>query len=208
MTNQVAQKRIQAYSGISVETVKAHGSDGQKLMVSLFDRNHDGKLDELEAEHFNSYRFKTEEGKIRMTDINDGTELELIYDNFEKDVLHLYKGVTLNDLERYSFKNEAGESCYFAKIIKAAKTVIDMVTGKVVIEGAKPSGIRCGSNIYGRNIELSVKDSDVSEIHIKNGTLELENTKNRGLIFDSATKVETDGKSVIKADKDSEYDIK
>ena len=79
---------------------------------------------------------------------------------------------------------------------------------RLAIEEAKQAGIRCGSSLWGNNIELSVKDSDVNEININNGTLELENTKNRGLIFDSATKVKTDGKSTIKADKDSEYDIK
>ena len=143
-----------------------------------------------------------------MTNINNGTELELIYDNFEEDVLHLYKGKPLNRLNSYLFKNEAGENCYFSKLTDAVKTIIDMVTGKVAIEGAKPARIRCGSSLWGNNIELSVKDSDVNEININNGTLELENTKNRGLIFDSATKVKTDGKSTIKADKDSEYDIK
>ncbi len=208
MTNVAAQERVQAYAGMSVETVKAQGSEGQKLMVSLFDKNQDGKLDKQEAEHFNNYRFKTEEGKIRMTNINNGTELELIYDNFEEDVLHLYKGKPLNRLNSYLFKNEAGENCYFSKLTDAVKTIIDMVTGKVAIEGAKPARIRCGSSLWGNNIELSVKDSDVNEININNGTLELENTKNRGLIFDSATKVKTDGKSTIKADKDSEYDIK
>ena len=208
MTNVAAQERVQAYAGMSVETVKAQGSEGQKLMVSLFDKNQDGKLDKQEAEHFNNYRFKTEEGKIRMTNINNGTELELIYDNFEEDVLQLYKGKPLNRLNSYLFKNEAGENCYFSKLTGAVKTVIDMVTGKVAIEEAKPAGIRCGSSLWGNNIELSVKDSDVNEININNGTLELENTKNRGLIFDSATKVKTDGKSTIKADKDSEYDIK
>lgn len=208
MTNVAAQERVQAYAGMSVETVKAQGSEGQKLMVSLFDKNQDGKLDKQEAEHFNNYRFKTEEGKIRMTNINNGTELELIYDNFEEDVLHLYKGKPLNRLNSYIFKNEAGENCYFSKLTDAVKTIIDMVTGKVAIEGAKPARIRCGSSLWGNNIELSVKDSDVNEININNGTLELENTKNRGLIFDSATKVKTDGKSTIKADKDSEYDIK
>ena len=72
MTNVAAQERVQAYAGMSVETVKAQGSEGQKLMVSLFDKNQDGKLDKQEAEHFNNYRFKTEEGKIRMTNINNG----------------------------------------------------------------------------------------------------------------------------------------
>lgn len=38
MTNVAAQERVQAYAGMSVETVKAQGSEGQKLMVSLFDK--------------------------------------------------------------------------------------------------------------------------------------------------------------------------
>ena len=208
MTNLAIQERIQAYAGMSVETVKAQGSEGQKLMVSLFDKNQDGKLDKQEAEHFNNYRFKTEEGRIKMTDINDGSELELIYDNFEEDVLHTYNGKPLNRLHNYLFKNKAGEDCYFAKLTGAVKTVIDMVNGKVTVEGAKPSGIGSGSSLWGNNIELTVKNSDVEEIHIKNGSLKLENTKDKGLIFDSAVKVETDGKSTIKADKESDYDIK
>ena len=208
MTNLVIQERIQAYAGMSVETVKARGSEGQKLMVSLFDKNQDGKLDKQEAEHFNNYRFKTEEGRIKMTDINDGSELELIYDNFEEDVLHTYNGKPLNRLHNYLFKNKAGEGCYFAKLTGAVKTVIDMVNGKVSVEGAKPSGIGSVSSLWGNNIELTVKNSDVEEIHIKNGSLKLENTKDKGLIFDSAVKVETDGKSTIKADKESDYDIK
>lgn len=208
MTKLVAQERIQAYAGMSVETVKAQGSEGQKLMVSLFDKNQDGKLDKQEAEHFNNYRFKTEEGRIKMTDINDGSELELIYDNFEEDVLHTYNGKPLNRLHNYLFKNKAGEGCYFAKLTGAVKTVIDMVNGKVSVEGAKPSGIGSVSSLWGNNIELTVKNSDVEEIHIKNGSLKLENTKDKGLIFDSAVKVETDGKSTIKADKESDYDIK
>lgn len=208
MTNLAIQERIQAYAGMSVETVKAQGSEGQKLMVSLFDKNQDGKLDKQEAEHFNNYRFKTEEGRIKMTDINDGSELELIYDNFEEDVLHTYNGKPLNRLHNYLFKNKAGEGCYFAKLTGAVKTVIDMVNGKVSVEGAKPSGIGSVSSLWGNNIELTVKNSDVEEIHIKNGSLKLENTKDKGLIFDSAVKVETDGKSTIKADKESDYDIK
>ena len=164
MTNLVIQERIQAYAGMSVETVKARGSEGQKLMVSLFDKNQDGKLDKQEAEHFNNYRFKTEEGRIKMTDINDGSELELIYDNFEEDVLHTYNGKPLNRLHNYLFKNKAGEGCYFAKLTGAVKTVIDMVNGKVSVEGAKPSGIGSVSSLWGNNIELTVKNSDVEEI--------------------------------------------
>ena len=110
MTNLVIQERIQAYAGMSVETVKAQGSEGQKLMVSLFDKNQDGKLDKQEAEHFNNYRFKTEEGRIKMTDINDGSELELIYDNFEEDVLHTYNGKPLNRL-----RSAAATASFFSR---------------------------------------------------------------------------------------------
>ncbi len=207
MTTKVAQERIQTHAGMSVETVKRNGSEGQKLMVMLFDSNRDGILDKREAEHFNRYRFTTEEGKISMTNIENGDVLELKYDNFEEDVLHLYKGEPLNYPHDFTFKNKDGKSCYFSKLTRAAKTVIDMVTGKVTIEGAKPAGMRCPSNIYGRNIELTVKDSDVEEISITNSKLNLENTKDEGIIFDSATKVQTDEKSTIKADTDSKYEV-
>ena len=48
------QARLEIYEGITVETVKQKGSDGQKMMVSLFDQNRDGVLDEREAAYFNS----------------------------------------------------------------------------------------------------------------------------------------------------------
>ena len=54
---------------------------------------------------------------------------------------------------------------------------------------------------------LPVKDSDVEEISITNSKLNLENTKDEGIIFDSATKVQTDEKSTIKADTDSKYEV-
>ena len=57
-------KRIQIYEGMEVATVKKKGSDGQKLMASLFDTNGDGIYSKGEAAYFNKHDFKTENGKI------------------------------------------------------------------------------------------------------------------------------------------------
>lgn len=200
------QARLEIYEGITVETVKQKGSDGQKMMVSLFDQNRDGVLDEREAAYFNSCNFKVEEGKITMYENkNDGTKniLELKYDNFEEDILNEYNGHPLNSPHHFNFKNNKGESCAFAKLAQATKTCIDMITGKVTIEGVKEGDTWIGAN----NVDLTVKNSDINEIKISGGSLKLENTKDETILWDRETTIVTDGKTTIEADKNSKYKI-
>ena len=191
-------------NGMNVETVKKNGSDGQKLMAPLFDRNQDGVYDKNEAELFNKYRFKTEDGKITLFRYyNDGSRqiTEIKYDNFEEDVLSMYNGEPLNQLHRFNFKNDKGEDCFFSSLAKYTKAVIDMVKGTVHVENAD------GGSIRGNNVELTLKDSDLEEVSIRNGSLNLGNMKNATLLWDSATRVSADGNSIINADENSNIEV-
>lgn len=205
MANKVKeQARVQICAGMTVQTVKRNGSDGQKLMAPLFDNNHDGVYSKQEAEHFNSYDFKTEDGKITIFSKNpDGSKqvTEIKYDNFEGDVFHTFNGETLNRLGSYTFKDDKGKSCFFSCIGNYAKAVIDMVKGTVQITNGK-----C-HNINGRNIELTIEDSDLERVGILKSKLNLQNTKDVGLFFDSATKVEAGGESIVNNDNASKVEI-
>lgn len=199
------QARVQIYEGMTVEAVKKNGSEGQKLMAPLFDLNQDGRYDANEAEQFNSYNFTTEKGKITLYENNnDGSRqiTEIKYDNFEEDVLCMYEGEPLNALDRFLFKNDKGEDCYFAKFAKYTKAVIDMIKGTAQVENAK------GSYILGNGIELTIKDSDLEKIRLYNGKLNLQNVKDKGLIWDSATQIDADGKTIVEADAESKVEVK
>ena len=65
-----AQPRLQIREGMSVEDVRKHGSEGQKLAASLFDTDgaymdsnnnwvKDGILNKKEAEYFNRFNFSS-----------------------------------------------------------------------------------------------------------------------------------------------------
>ena len=191
------QARVQIYEGMSVETVKRNGSDGQKLMASLFDLDKDGKYDAAEAEAFNNCNFKTEKGKITMYNRSGyGPEVtELKYDDYDKDIAQ-------NEPDIFNFKNDKGEDCYFASMGNFIKVVIDMIKGKVHVEGGENGAL------YMNNVELTVKNSDLETISTTNSKINLQNVKDEGLLWDSATEVETDGKSIINADADSKIEIK
>lgn len=62
MTNQQIkpQAKLNLYEGISVETVKQQGSDGQKIAVPLFDTDGNGKIEGRELDRMNRCTFKSE----------------------------------------------------------------------------------------------------------------------------------------------------
>lgn len=201
------QPRVQIYEGMSVETVRKSGSEGQKLMAPLFDTDQDGKFDKYEAEAFNNCNFKTEKGKITIYNRSGyGTEItELKYDNYEEDILGSGKqGKAYNNPDMFHFKNDKGEHCYFSSIGNFAKVVIDMIKGKVHVEG----GNQAAFGLYTNNIELTAKNSDLEYITANNSKLNLQNVKDKGLLWDSATEVETDSKTIVNADDNSKVDVK
>ena len=84
--------------------------------------------------------------------------------------------------------------------MESIKRTIDLVNGKVTVEGAK-------GNLYGRNIDLTVKNSDIDKIGINGGKVKLQNVKDKGLIHDSATEIKTDSKTIVNADTNSKVRI-
>ena len=201
------QPRVQIYEGMSVETVRKSGSEGQKLMAPLFDTDQDGKFDKYEAEAFNNCNFKTGKGKITIYNRSGyGAEItELKYDNYEEDILCSgEQGEVYNEPSMFNFKNDKGEDCYFSSMGKFTKVVIDMIKGKVHVEG----GNQAAFGLYTNNIELTAKNSDLEHISASNSKINLQNVKNKGLLWDSATEVETDGKTTVNADENSKVDVK
>jgi hypothetical protein len=200
----IAQKRVQAYVGMNVKTIQQHGSTGQKMMVSLFDTDKDGVFCEYEAIEFNRYSFTTEKGKITMREQYEGKvhTTELIYDDFEKDVLHKHNGMTLNTYRSFNFEKKDGDRAVFdARYPVGGKTTIDMVNGKVTVQGVEASRLFC------TNAELTVKDSTIQDIDLRKAKLNLENTSAYAPIGSGSTDIVADGDSVINADGDSDYDV-
>ena len=201
------QAKLHIYNGISVETVKQQGSDGQKIAVPLFDTNGNGKLEGMEADRMNRCTFKSEKNKLTIFE-NKGKDkreiTEIKYNNTD-DLYAMCDGHALNNLDMFNFgqytKNgEKWFKNYFGSAANCAKRTIDLIHGKVTVEGAK-------GDLFGRNIDLTVKNSDISEIGINGGKVKLQNVKDKGLIYDSATEIRTNGKTAVHADTNSKVKI-
>ena len=118
----------------------------------------------------------------------------------------MYGEHALNNLDMFCFgkhtnKNGVtGYKHYFGSVGSYAKRTIDLIQGKVTVEGAKGC-------LFSRNVDLTVKNSDISEIGINGGKVKLQNVKDEGLLYDSATEIKTDGKTVVDADTNSKVKI-
>ena len=62
------QAKLHIYDGISVETVKQQGSDGQKIAVPLFDTDGNGKLEGMEVDRMNRCTLKSEKNIFSVED--------------------------------------------------------------------------------------------------------------------------------------------
>ena len=209
-----AQAKLHIYEGMSVDTVKRHGSDGQKIAVTLFDTDRNGKLEGAEVTEMNDCTFKSEPNKLTIWGKqNDETisQLEIKYKNLDE-LYDTYKGRTLNFMygtSRFIFSFNKylkdGEDCcknHFGFIGNSYKKIsIDMPNAKVTVDGAD-------GNISGRGLDLTVKNSDAEAISTRGGKIKLENTKNKGLLWDSPTRIETDGKTAVEQDANSEVEVK
>ena len=208
------QAKLHIYEGMSVDTVKRNGSDGQKIAVPLFDVDGNGKLEGAEVACMNNCTFELAPNKLTIwAKQNDGTksQLEIKYNNLDE-LYDTYKGKALNSMHGKNIFNfgfnkylKDGEECcknFVGFVGKNYKKIsIDMPNAKVTVDGAD-------GNIYGRDIDLTVKNSDAEKIRNHGGKVKLENTKNKGLLWDSPTRVETDGKTVVKQDANSEAEVR
>ena len=207
------EARVQIYEGMTVENVKRKGSTGQKIAASLFDGDKNGVLDKEEAEKMNRCIFKAEKNKLTIYENRgDGTkkQLEIKYNKLEDLSNSLI--IIRNDasLFEWGYKKENGVE--IAKKIKQFiflrdrydKMTIDMPAGKVSVQGAE------GNGIFGTNIDLSVKDSDLYHIGINEDTnLNLNNVRCEGSSSDDPTNIEVNGdKATIGTVFNSKYKVK
>lgn len=210
-----AQAKLHIYEGMSVDTVKRDGSDGQKIAVTLFDTDGNGKLEGAEVTRMNNCTFKSEPNKLTIWEKqNDGTksQLEIKYKNLDE-LYNTYKDKALNLISSFGrnisfsfnkYQKDGQEYCknYVGFVGNSYKKIsIDMPNAKVTVDGAD-------GNIYGRDIDLTVKNSDAEKISTHGGKIKLENTKNKGLLWDSPTRVKTNGKTVVKQDANSEAEVR
>ena len=212
-TQQVQPMQVRA--GMTVNDVRQHGSEAQKLAASLFDSDRvkndkgefivkDGIFNENEAKRFNEFEFTLKDNIFTMRDKRNNQSIAIKYDNVEdlKEMLNEnLSEVSSNGgmLSLFNFKKglrlgTAGTiQGYFAIDITKKSIDIDGVRGDIVAtSGAK----------------LTVKDSDLETVSTSAKELEVKNTKDKGVIYDSATEIHAQKDTRIKADKESKIKIK
>ncbi len=203
MTGEI--KPIQIYDGISVELVKKEGTEAQKEAVALYDEDSNGKLEGYEAEDFSNVTCELEKSQDGLRKLKLTMERE---DGINQVTEFTYKEP--KDLERCLidgnsfrvFKTKASK--FYANIVGTfKKATFDLVNKKVSLYGAGEN-----SCLSADDADVKVVNSDMEYIIMEGGKLDLENTKNYRKYFpDGPTSVQTDGKTVIKADDNSEYTV-
>ncbi len=196
---------IKIYDGISVELIKKEGTEAQKEAVALYDEDNNGKLEGYEAEDFS----------------NVTCELEKSQDGFRKLKLTMEREDGINQVTEFTYKESKDlERClidgnYFTVFRTKAskfyasiagifkKATFDLVNNKVALYGAGDN-----SSLSADNADVKVANSDMEYIIMEGGKLDLKNTKNYRKYFpDGPTSVQTDGKTIITADDNSEYTV-
>lgn len=208
-------KKITVNEGTSVETVKKHGSAGQKMAINLFDHDKDGKMDASEASLFNNCTFTTGNGSLTIYDRSNSEKnpkvTEIRYGKDPDKVLNngynYYDGDLYLDTCKRDDKGIAKDNTgmYYATTYteNGTKTTVDFNKNTVNVQGG---GVE---KIYTINADLHVKNADIEEINLAGGSANLKNVKDKGLIKDTATKINADGDvKDISADTNSKVDIK
>ena len=214
----ITEKRINAYEGIKVKTIKQNGSTGQKLAVKLFDTDRNGVLDKNEADCFNNFTFTSKPKELTMYRTVDGKKQATVikYENIE-DLEHSRISVNNHCSFRFGEKHYLDDrnkslGCVFDSGINIdvnyKKAVVDMKNKKVAIEGNGRNNHDTDISAWG--IELTLNNVDVKNIDFNDGTLNLKNTSNKEKYFDRATQIETCGNwgTEIRINKDSDSKFK
>lgn len=209
-----AQPRLQIREGMSVEDVRKHGSEGQKLAASLFDTDAEGKKDangnyllkdgifnKREAEYFNRFNFSVKDGTFTMYDRESGHVTEIKYDNIKdlKDVLN----ANVNEPTTMSLFSKNGEQkLYFGQIgLTNGKTTIDLTNRTVKVDGVT------NGSIYTNGNKTTVKNSNLELISSSSKEVDIENVKYKGIFGDRETGLTVGTKTILNVDENSKVDI-
>lgn len=207
--NMKPEQRLQIREGMTVADVKKYGSKGQQLAASLFDFNgidynaykKDGVFTKQEAEIFNNFNFSVKDNTFTMYDRKQDQAIEIKYNNPED----LYR--VLND--KYNTPsslwcgNEAGKRiAYLGDSTEGGKITIDLSKGTITADGVDGEHLVAGAN------KVTVKNSDLEKINSRTSNeLEIQNTKDKGVIWDSSTKVTTGKNTNVKIDTESDITL-
>lgn len=206
--NLQAEQRMQIREGMSVADVKKYGSKGQQIAASLFDSQlvknsngdyvKDGVFTKQEAEHFNNYNFSVKDNVFTMYDRKHNQTIEIKYDNIED----LY--TLLND--KYNSTNSLwfskdGKDVFIGENTGGGKITLDLSKGAITADGVN------GEYLHARANKVTVKNSDVKRIGSNSKELEIQNTKDKGVMWDSSTQVKAGKNTNVKIDKESDVTL-
>ena len=134
-----ATQKLQAYEGISLETIKTKGNSAQQKAASLFDANRDNKLTGDEVEKFNACIFaddpqkkelriheRLDDGRVKHTTIKYNTPKDL-----DKKNMSYLEGTYRNKVNGKNHGVQLPKDYY--------KANIDFVDNKLAVSGAKGS---------------------------------------------------------------------
>ena len=132
-----ATQKLQAYEGISLETIKTKGNSAQQKAASLFDANRDNKLTGDEVEKFNACIFaddpqkkelriheRLDDGRVKHTTIKYNTPKDL-----DKKNMSYINGEYFN-------KSEGKKASFVTLPEDYRRAYIDFVGKKVSVSGA------------------------------------------------------------------------
>lgn len=208
--NVKAQARVQIREGMTVAEVRKYGSEGQKLAASLFDNDlvkdaeghyvKDGIFTEGEAQRFNNYNFAVRDGIFTMYDRKSGQTTEIKYDNVD-DLKNLLND-NFNKPGSMFMPGKNGKThMHLGESTQGGKITLDLTNKTITADGVK------GEYIYASGDKVTVKNSDVGTIGSHGKELEVKNTKDEGIIYDSATKLKVGKNTKVKIDDASKTEI-
>lgn len=225
-TQQLSPKsQIVAKEGISLQEIKKSGSYGQAIAAPLFDYNDNGKLEKEEVDNFNDYKFdvKEDESGTRTLTLSrwakkglnyDRTEIQLDrttvikYESLEqlyntKSRQEFHHGIGGNYVDKYdtpaTFKTAINEGIELSAPYKSA--VIDLKDKRAIVDGMIQQEYK-SAPIWASNFDLTVKNSDIDNVVMLNGSLKLEKTCSHGY-YDKPVDVATNDVAKVKVTKDS-----
>ena len=208
--NVKAQPRVQIREGMTVAEVRQYGSEGQKLAASLFDNDlvkdaeghyvKDGIFTEGEAQQFNNYNFAVRDGIFTMYDRKSGQTTEIKYDNVD-DLKNLLNDNFNKPGNMFMFDKNGKTKMFLGESTQGGKITLDLTNKTITADGVK------GKYIYANGEKVTVKNSDVGIIGSRGKELEVKNTKDEGIIYDSATKLNVGKNTKVKIDDASITEI-
>lgn len=188
--------RIEVFEGMTIEDVEQNGSEAQKIVAAAFDtmeeynpyEKGDGKYDKYEARNFNNYRFALDKNnkELRAHNIETNGHVTIKYNN-------------LDELKKY-----AGLVTYADDL--SGNITFNLRTKTATFENVQGYDINVGSGTFDKVI---IRNADVSTISAwyHEGTLKLEGVADRGILWDSATRVEPGKNTRVSVDSDSKIEI-